>query len=137
MLGPLHRRSIGAITAVVDALNEITDPCSLGQAEPIGLVDLGLLIGVAATSRPEGSLDVTLTLRTTTPGCFYVPYFNRAIEHRVMQVAGVGGVHVTWEPSLDWTDDAMAPAVRQRLAERRAAVRDRQRVDRSSSVVGQ
>lgn len=102
--------------------NEIVDPCSAAQAIPVGLVDMGLLLGVdtaPAAGGAEGAVDVTLRLRVTNPGCFYVVFFERELRARIEALPEVASLALRWDDAWDWTPDEIAPHMREQLAERR------------------
>ena len=107
--------------------NEIVDPCSAAQAIPVGLVDMGLLLGVdvapaaagGAGAGAPGAVDVTLRLRVTNPGCFYVVFFERELRARIKALPEVASLALQWDDAWDWTPDEIAPHVRDQLAERR------------------
>lgn len=104
--------------------NEVVDPCSAAQALPVGLVDMGLLLRVGLEPAPagDGSWAVRLLLRATAPGCFYVVFFERELRLRIEALPEVASLELDWDGAWDWTPDAIAPAVRARLAERRLLV---------------
>lgn len=110
--------------------NEIVDPCSAAQALPVGLVDMGLLLGVDVTPAgagraAAGRVDVTLRLRTTAPGCLYVVFFERELRGRIEALPEVASLALAWDGAWDWTPDELAPGVRAALAERRRALLER------------
>lgn len=99
--------------------NEVHDPCSMAQGLPIGIVDMGLLLGVQLAEAAEGGVDVRLDLRVTAPGCMYTPYFERELRARVGALPEVRSLRLEWQPDLDWTPADIAPAAREKLRRRR------------------
>lgn len=111
------------MTALADRIralaNEVDDPCSLAQGVPIGLVDMGLLLGLELTEAPAGGFHVRLDLRVTAPGCMYTPYFERELRQRLEALPEVRSLRLEWRPDLEWTPSDIAPAARERLRQRR------------------
>jgi metal-sulfur cluster biosynthetic enzyme len=108
---------------VLEKVDAIQDPCSLAQAIPIGLSEMGLVSEVRI-SKPvdaEGRRNVELVLRVTAPGCMYVPFMDRSILAAVGELDEVAEVSTDWEPNADWTPDEIAAPARERIAESRAA----------------
>lgn len=109
--------------------NEIVDPCSAAQAIRVGMADMGLLLGVdeAPAADPAaaaaGQVDVTLRLRVTAPGCFYVVFFERELRARIEPLPEVASLALHWDDAWDWTPDEIAPHVREQLAQRRQQLR--------------
>lgn len=122
---PAGSRAGAALERRIRALaNEVVDPCSVAQALPVGLVDMGMLLGVtvAPVDAPAGGCAVALRLRTTAPGCLYVVFFERELRVRIEALPGVASLAIEWDGAWDWTPDEMATEVRAALAERRRAL---------------
>jgi metal-sulfur cluster biosynthetic enzyme len=115
MLAPLRER-------VLAAIDSIQDPCSLAQAVPVGLSEMGLVTGVElGEPGDDGRRDVALTLRVTAPGCMYVPFMDRSIRAAVGELEEVGEITTDWDPDAEWSlSDISGPA-----QERIAAARER------------
>ena len=113
MPAPLRER-------VLTAIDSVQDPCSLAQAVPVGLAEMGLVTEVKlAEPDAEGRRDLALTLRVTAPGCMYVPFMDRAIRTAVGELEEIGEITTDWDPDADWNlSDIAAPAQR-RIAEAR------------------
>jgi metal-sulfur cluster biosynthetic enzyme len=107
---------------VLERIDSIQDPCSLAQAIPIGLSEMGLVTGVRISPPvdEEGRRDVELVLRVTAPGCMYVPFMDRSIRASVGDLDEVAEISTEWEPTADWTPADIAEPARKRLAEARA-----------------
>lgn len=109
------------IAAVRRALDGIVDPCSAAAGEPLGLVDMGVVDEVAV----EGG-TVRVRLLPTSPGCLYTPVFQEEIERRLGALDWCGRVEVSFAPAdAVWDEGRIAPAARERLQRRRAALRRR------------
>lgn len=98
-------------------LNAVHDPCSLAANAPIGLVDMGLVVGWEVDD--AHNLEVTLTV--TAPGCMLAPKFALDAELRLRELGLFGDIDVNFQKGIFWTEDRIAPDARARLAERRAA----------------
>jgi metal-sulfur cluster biosynthetic enzyme len=112
--------------AVLAVADEIRDPCSVAAAEPLGLVEMGLIRRVEVVPTAAGDHRVTVHLRLTAPGCLYWLYFERELQNRVGAIEGVATLRVDRDRSYDWDESEIAPAARERLRrgrrERAAAV---------------
>lgn len=105
---------------VLERINAIQDPCSLAQAIPIGLSDMGLVTDVRVSDADaEGRHDVELVLRVTAPGCMYVPFMDRSIRAVVGDLDDVGEIKTEWDPDAEWSPGEIAPAAQKRIAESR------------------
>lgn len=104
---------------VRDRLGEVLDPCSCFTAEPVNIVDLGLVESVEVDG---GVARVELLL--TSPGCTYLPYIERDVEERVGAVEGVESVETVQVTDRIWTEERMDDAVREA---RRRRLHDRLR----------
>lgn len=105
---------------VLEQINGIQDPCSLAQAIPIGLSDMGLVTDVRVSDADaEGRHDVELVLRVTAPGCMYVPFMDRSIRAAVGDLEDVGEIKTEWDPDAEWSPGEIAPAARKRIDESR------------------
>lgn len=98
-----------------ETLNAIHDPCSLAANAPIGLVDMGLVVGWEVDD--DHRLRVALTV--TAPGCMLAPKFALDAELQLRALDLFSDVEITFERGGFWTEDRIAPAARARLAERR------------------
>jgi metal-sulfur cluster biosynthetic enzyme len=101
--------------AVRAAINTIIDPCSVALAEPVGLVDLGLLERVAVSGDA-----VEVTLIPTSPHCLFLGLFEEQVEERLSKLPWVRSVKVSLdEGETIWDKTRMAPQARERLQRRR------------------
>jgi metal-sulfur cluster biosynthetic enzyme len=105
--------------AVLAAADEISDPCSVAAAQPLGIAEMGLVRELILTPT-SGGHAVQIVLRLTAPGCLYWVYFERELRARIAALTGVTEVVVRRDPSYDWSEDDIAPVARRRLAEGRA-----------------
>ena len=99
-------------------VNEVADPCSQAQGVAIGLCDMGLVRGLEV-ERLGCGWSVRLTLRLTSPGCFYFVYFEESIRQRIDDPA-IRSLDISFDSGLDWTPDAMAPSAQRRLQAHRS-----------------
>jgi metal-sulfur cluster biosynthetic enzyme len=104
---------------VLSVADEIRDPCSVAAAEPLGLVEMGLLREVELVPTATGGAEVRLTLRLTAPGCLYWLYFERELQTRLTALDGVERVRIERDRSYDWDESEIAPAARERLRQGR------------------
>jgi metal-sulfur cluster biosynthetic enzyme len=105
---------------ILERINAVQDPCSLAQAIPIGLSDMGLVTEVRVSDPDsEGRHDVELVLRVTAPGCMYVPFMDRSIRTAVGDLDEVGAIATEWDPNADWDPTEIAEPARRRIAESR------------------
>jgi len=95
------------LEAVVHALRDVVDPCSIATGVPVNLPDMGMVKGVRAL---DGSIVVTL--RVTSPLCMQVGNIVEAIEERLLRIPGITSVVCTVDPTPDWTPALMATARR-------------------------
>jgi metal-sulfur cluster biosynthetic enzyme len=108
---PLHRLDA--------ALHRVCDPCSLTAGVPLSLPDMGLVVGRGVQADADRT-DVRVTIAVTGPGCTYVGLLVEAVQREVRREFGAdAAVHVTVDPSVVWTEDAMTGPARRRLADRR------------------
>lgn len=111
--------SVAEVRAV---LNSIVDPCSAAAGVPAGLCDMGLVHAVAVRDGPAGR-RVEITLGVTEPGCFMVGSFAAEARSRLLALDDVDAVDLTLDEGFDWSEEAMNPAYRTRLAAHRASGR--------------
>jgi ATP-binding protein involved in chromosome partitioning len=92
---------------VVEALDEVLDPCSCMTDHPMSIVDLGLVddVGVEGTS-------VRVRLLPTTPMCMYMPQIMDEAEAKIRKVDGVDVVEVTENVQNLWRPERMADHLR-------------------------
>lgn len=122
---------------VLERVNAIQDPCSLAQAIPIGLSDMGLVTDVRiADADAEGRHDVALVLRVTAPGCMYVPFMDRSIRTAVADLDEIGEITTEWDPDAEWSPGEIAPAARERIAESRRRRLRKHREAKSAGAAG-
>jgi len=90
---------------VHEALKEVEDP-----ELHMGIVDLGLVYGVAVAGERNENVTVTMTL--TSPMCPVGPMFKAAVESKVRSLEGVENAEVEitftppWDPRTMASDDA-------------------------------
>jgi metal-sulfur cluster biosynthetic enzyme len=105
---------------VLAAIDSVQDPCSLAQAVPVGLTEMGLVSDVRlGEPNADGRRDVSLVLRVTAPGCMYVPFMDSSIRAAVGELEGVGEITTEWDPDADWSPADIAPPAQRRIAESR------------------
>ncbi|NEP19818.1 MAG: hypothetical protein F6J97_23515 [Leptolyngbya sp. SIO4C1] len=102
-------------TSVVDwiqsMVNEVYDPCGLAQGLSIGLVDMGLIREINLQSTEEG-WKTSLTIRFTSAGCFYFPYFEREIRSRIEPHPQIKSLDIKWDDAIDWTPEDLSEAAK-------------------------
>jgi metal-sulfur cluster biosynthetic enzyme len=108
-------------SSVQAVLNSIQDPCSISVGAPLGLVEMGLVTGIAIADDGLVSIDI----RLTSPGCMMgIAYFDHEIKRRLVEVEGVTAVAVGRTHDLTWSEEDIDEEGRERL---RAARERRQR----------
>jgi metal-sulfur cluster biosynthetic enzyme len=116
---------------VLERIDSVQDPCSLAQAVPIGIAEMGMVIDLRISEADEhGRHDVELVLKVTAPGCMYVPFMDRSIRAAVADLDEVGEIATEWEANADWSPAEIAAPARERIAaSRRRRLREhRERV---------
>jgi metal-sulfur cluster biosynthetic enzyme len=102
------------------AIDEVRDPCSLAQAIPIGISEMGMVTDVRlGEPRADGRRDVELVLRVTAPGCMYVPFMDRSIKAAVGELEEIGEISTDWDPEAEWRPGDIAAPAQERIAESR------------------
>lgn len=104
---------------IVEALDRIVDPCSVGRGVPAGMADMGLICGVEVSTKSAERADVRVTLRLTSPGCTFQMYFDQQVKVRLREMPTVECVEVIWNNDFNWSDDDLSPALKQRLRAKR------------------
>jgi metal-sulfur cluster biosynthetic enzyme len=107
---------------VRQAINGVRDPCSIGRGVPAGVDDMGMVCDVELQPRAGGGVRVRVGMRLTSPGCTFVPYFERELRTRVAAVDGIREVTIVWSRRFDWSDDDMSDELKQRLRRKREAI---------------
>ena len=82
---------------VMDAIKPIEDP-----ELHLGIVELGLIYGVAINPQPEGE-EVKLTMTFTSPFCPYGPQLKSMVQRSLAGVPGVKNavVNIVFTPPWD------------------------------------
>jgi metal-sulfur cluster biosynthetic enzyme len=115
MAAPLEER----VRAAIDA---VKDPCSLAQAVPVGISEMGMVTAVRlGEPRDDGRRDLDLVLRVTAPGCMYVPFMDSSIRAAVAELEEVAEINIEWDPDADWRPADIAAPARRRIQEARRA----------------
>lgn len=91
---------------VLDALDEVLDPCSVAVGKPLGLTSMGLVESCTV----EGG-NVMLVLCTTGPGCLLIGNLLKAADTRVRAIDGVENVSLSVDTSVIWSSVRMRPRV--------------------------
>lgn len=106
-----HRSSRAREPVVVqqarELLETVMDPCSVAAGRPVSIVAMGLVTDITT----QGS-NITLTLRTTFPGCTMAPKFAEAAEEQLCTLPGVETVEVVIDPTFTWSPDQARPEAR-------------------------
>jgi metal-sulfur cluster biosynthetic enzyme len=101
---------------VLAALDGVRDPCSIATRHPLGIVELGLLIGLDVA----GDGRVRVLLRPTSPSCTLIASILQAAEQQVSAVPGVRSVSVAVDAASEWTPELMTVTGREKLQAARA-----------------
>ncbi len=89
--------------AVLEALEEVHDPCSVAAGRPLGMIGMGLLTNLEIGQEGE----VSASLRMTFPGCMMMPTIAAAVEDRLNLIPGIGKVTVLVDTAMTWTPNDM------------------------------
>ena len=129
MAAPLEER-------VRAAIDKVQDPCSLAQAVPVGISEMGMVTDVRlGEPRADGRRDVELVLRVTAPGCMYVPFMDSSIRAAVGELEEIGEIATDWDPNADWRPGDIAAPAQERIAEARRQ-RLRRHRERQTAAIG-
>lgn len=109
------------VQEVYRLLDQIHDPCSVANGDPMGLVEMGIIKAVTVSDAGE----VTVDLRLTSPMCEMLPFMQGETIQRILALEGVTGCVVTRDSGFDWDHDLMSPEARGRRQLRLLALRDR------------
>jgi metal-sulfur cluster biosynthetic enzyme len=119
MTAPLEQR-------VRAAIDEVKDPCSLAQAVPVGISEMGMVTDVRlGEPGGDGRRDVELVLRVTAPGCMYVPFMDKSIKTAIAELPEIGEVSIDWDADADWRPADIAAPAQKRIDAARQARRER------------
>ena len=104
------------IREVVDAIDEVADPCSASMGRPIGLAEMAILRKVEVMGR-----SVSVGLCLTEPTCLYAFQIAESVQEHLHEVFGDDiEVKLEFLPEADgvwWTEGHLSPAAKVRLAE--------------------
>ena len=106
------------VERVLDAANQILEPCGMAQGLSIGMVDMGLIAGVDV-KQSDSRWHVKVRARVTSPDCLHFVYFERELRAAIAAIGDVEEVDVEWTDGADWTPDDMSPRLREQLYGRR------------------
>ena len=95
------------VQAVLEALEEVYDPCSVAAGRPLGMIGMGLLTNLEIGQEGE----VSASLRMTSPGCMMMPAIAAAVEDRLHLIPGIGKVTVLVDTAMTWTPNDMNPKI--------------------------
>ncbi|NKQ56148.1 DUF59 domain-containing protein [Amycolatopsis sp. K13G38] len=90
-------------------LREIIDPCSVGSANPMNIVEMGLVKGIDVE---DGHVRVQLCL--TSPTCMMLEHFVAEARRLLDPLPGVTEVEVLGDAGLEWTPDRIDENARRR-----------------------
>ena len=96
--------------AILAALDQIKDPCSLANGTPMGLVEMGLI--KALNIGEDG--EVAIELRLTSPFCHMIGFFKVEAQARLMALPGVTSVGLSADQGLDWSPGMISAAAQAR-----------------------
>lgn len=110
---------IPTVEEVIEALDEVIDPCSVGSAVPLTMREMGLIEDLAVSDAG----DVAIRLRMSSPGCLMGGYY---FEPRIKAVLGrfdaIRGVSISFGDPLTWTEAEISETGRRKLAEHRRSM---------------
>lgn len=97
----------------------IYDPCGMAMGVNIGINEMGLIRTIEITPAGDGCWSVHVLLRLTAPGCEYFFAFKDNLEQGLLPHPQLKRVEVEWDPTLDWTPEALSESARHRMEARR------------------
>lgn len=89
--------------AIRAVLNSVYDPCSVAANRPLGLVDMGLVLGWTLAA---GALEVSICL--TSGDCMMAPHFIEAARASLLALPGIETVAIRIDYDRQWTPQRMA-----------------------------
>lgn len=96
--------------AILSALDEIKDPCSVASGAPLGLVEMGLIKQLDISDTGEVHIGLCLT----APFCHMIAFFQKETTARIGALPGVTQVTLKPDNGLDWTPARMSAAAQER-----------------------
>jgi len=109
----------GLKAQVLEALEQVVDPCSITAGAPISVVDMGMINDVAVDA--QGGVDISM--RATSAMCTMIAGIMAGVETQVGRVEGVSEVRVKLTSGSLWTEAEMTDRGRRILEARRARSR--------------
>jgi metal-sulfur cluster biosynthetic enzyme len=103
---------------ILEAANQVLEPCGMAQGLSVGMVDMGLIRGVDVEQRGS-RWYVRVRARVTSPDCLHFVYFERELRATIAAIADFEKIDVEWTEGSDWTPDDMSPRLRQQMNDRR------------------
>lgn len=127
------------VDAYVRAVSDtIYDPCGMAMGLNIGINEMGLIRTIDVSAAGGGMWNINILLRLTAPGCEYFFAFKDNLEQALLPHPQIQYAHVEWDPTLDWTPEALSESARSRLEERRRELwqgRELQTIDDKKQVL--
>jgi metal-sulfur cluster biosynthetic enzyme len=124
---------------VLEALNNVTDPCSLVAGVRAGLVDMGLVSSVDIDGDVHTGFRVHVVLGLTEPSCLMGHAFIPQARAALIALPNVTSVEVKMDYQLPftWNEGRMTPEYRARLEAHRASSLERlqRRSDRVANPI--
>lgn len=111
--------------AVYSRLDNVLDPCSCTTANPVSIVDLGLVEDVQVEAE-----SVEIRLLPTSPMCLYMGQIMNDAKAEVMEIDGVENVDLE---AIDATEKMWRP---ERLADDLKEARDNQELMEAPATDG-
>lgn len=107
---------------VREVSNTVHDPCGMAAGIAMGMDEMGLIRRIDAERDDEGRWQVHALVRLTSPGCEYFFAFRDNLQERASAHPQVSEVEVEWDPTLDWTPEALTPEARERWQNRQREI---------------
>lgn len=108
---PIHHR-------ILEALDDVVDPCSEMAGAPTGLVHMGLVHELHVTSGSNG-YEVRVVLAVTEPGCQMGVIFVHQARKNLESLGGIGSVDVSLTSELPageiWDEGQMSSVAQRAL----------------------
>ncbi|HJQ46477.1 MAG TPA: iron-sulfur cluster assembly protein [Amycolatopsis sp.] len=106
----MNATKITGLPQLIDErLRQIIDPCSVGVADPMNIVEMGLIKSVDIE---DGHVRIEMCL--TSPTCMMLEHFVGEARRLLGSLPGVRDVDVRGDIGLDWTPDRIDENARRR-----------------------
>jgi metal-sulfur cluster biosynthetic enzyme len=100
---------------VLAVLDDVLDPCATAAGVRGSIVEMGIVRGISIAKRDDGCV-VHVAVGVTEPTCIMFHAFARDAHRLLIQHPLIAEVTVELAEYQPWTEDDMAPRLRDELA---------------------